>query len=758
MRFSSLLIGAALLWVDGLFGGDFAAAPQRFKQEIAVRFGVPEGLPEGGVQLVDLSADGIPRAFVAGSWYELKEGRWKDVEALRPRGVSEFVVPGETGKPLTVEVPWSKVKQIVRRGNRVWLATEEDPFVVMDGKAATMGWPSQFRVNQIAVDATGERVWVASSAGLYRRSGKAWQKEGIQDGLGRAWAFSDVLGVALDSIGQLWFATKAGVGVKRSGGWKFYEGKDGLPYNDFTGISAGVDGEVWFSTHLGAIRLQGEEWHYRQGPRWLPHDDVRQIVVGADGRAWCATAGGMGVIERRPMLLAEKAEHYEVEIEKYIKRTPFGFVAEAPLKRVADKSSADPSDSDNDGLWTAMYGAGECFAYGATRDRKSLERAKQAFEALRFLQKVTQGGNPQPPKGYIARTIRPTEWADPNVGRIERDREERKGDHLWKVYEPRWPKSADGKWYWKGDTSSDELDGHYFFYPLYFDLCAEDTAEKERVRDVVRGATDHLIDHGFNLVDHDGTPTRWGFFGPESLNLNPFWWPERGLNSLSILTYLTVAEHVTGDVKYGDRIRELVEKHGYAQNLMFPKVQFGPGSGNQSDDEMAFMCFYSFLRYSKNEMAKQLVRNSFFAYWVNEAPEMNPFFNFAHAAQNEGQTIKNVWGVFSVSPWKGWFEDSMATLRGFPLDRLNWPHKNSHRLDVQVLGRQKSKDLYDGRREARGHRNDGKVVPVENRHFNHWNTDPWDLDYGGNGGELASGTVFLLPYYMGLYHGYIEKP
>jgi len=29
---------------------------------------------------------------------------------------------------------------------------------------------------------------------------------------------------------------------------------------------------------------------------------------------------------------------------------------------------------------------------------------------------------------------------------------------------------------------------------------------------------------------------------------------------------------------------------------------------------------------------------------------------------------------------------------------------------------------------------------------------------GHNGNELAAGTVFLLPYYMGLYHGFIQKP
>ncbi len=101
----------------------------------------------------------------------------------------------------------------------------------------------------------------------------------------------------------------------------------------------------------------------------------------------------------------------------------------------------------------------------------------------------------------------------------------------------------------------------------------------------------------------------------------------------------------------------------------------------------------------------------------------------------------------------------MATLYGFPLDRLNWSHRNSHRLDVVELARIRSRDIESADpRRHRGHRVNGKVLPVENRHFGHWNTDPWQLDYGGNGNELAAGTVFLLPYYMGLYHGFIEKP
>jgi hypothetical protein len=278
------------------------------------------------------------------------------------------------------------------------------------------------------------------------------------------------------------------------------------------------------------------------------------------------------------------------------------------------------------------------------------------------------------------------------------------------------------------------------------------------VREVVRDLTDHLVDHDYLLIDHDGRPTRWGVFGPQYLNRDPFWWPERGLNSLSILTYLSVAAHVTGDSKYARASRELIEKHGYAQNLMYPKVQQGPGSGNQSDDEMAFMCYYTLLRCSQDEELKAEVRWSFLRYWVNEAAEMNPFFNFAYAAHNLDAEAGNPWGRFSLKPWDDWLTDSMATLRGFSLDRLDWPHKNSHRLDIERLRPPAMRDIYESGRSTRGHRVSGKVLPVENRHFNHWNTDPWQLDYGGAGNELAAGTVFLLPYYLGTYHGFIAKP
>ena len=709
--------------------------------------------------LVDCTVSGPIRVFAAGQWYDFQNGRWQLNATLKPGSDTQFTFADSKGQPAQAPLPWREVRQLLRGGATNFVAGNHACFAVPEGgEAVSLGCPEGSTVRQMAVSPEGV-LHVGSSAGLWALHGKDWQAVQILDGGGRAWAVGEVPGVAFDSKGRLWFATKAGVGCQTAEGWRFYEGKDGLPWNDFTGMASGLDGEVWFATHLGVVRFDGKEWYYREGPLWLPHDDVAQVAVDGRGTAWFATAAGLGCLERRPMTLAEKAEFYEQEIERYIKRTPYGYMAEAPLREVADKSTADPQDSDNDGLWTSMYGAGECFAYGATKDPKAKDRAKKAFEALRFLQKVTQGCEHAPPKGHVARSIRPVDWPDPNVGRLEGDRQEQQNDKLWKVYEPRWPKSADGKWYWKSDTSSDELDGHYFFYPLYYDLCADTDAERARVREVVRDLTDHFLTHHFVLIDHDGKPTRWAVYGPEYLNHDPAWWQERGLKSLSMLSYLSVAEHVTGDPKYAAAARELIDREGYAHNAMHPKVQHGPGSGNQSDDEMAIMCYYGLLRFSQDETLKNMMRYSFYRYWLNEAPEMNSFFNFAYAAVSLNATATSPWGAFPISPWPGWLEDSMATLYGLPLDRLNWPLRNSHRLDLVCLPPVRSVDLENpdhGRR--RGNRVNGKVLPVENRHFNHWNTDPWELDYGGNGGELAAGTVYLLPYYMGLYHGFIQKP
>ena len=346
---------------------------------------------------------------------------------------------------------------------------------------------------------------------------------------------------------------------------------------------------------------------------------------------------------------------------------------------------------------------------------------------------------------------------DPNVGAYTLDgqRRQQQDDGLWRVYEPRWPKSADGRYYWKSDTSSDELDGHYFFYPLYYDLVAETETEKAAVREVVRANIDHLIKHDYSLHDHAGR-TRWGVYGPQELNHDPNWFEERGLKSVSILSYLNVAYHMTRDPKYRDAAAELRDQHSYLINVMWPKYQRGLGSGNQSDDEMAFMAFYNLIKYEPDPELKKHYTASFANSWRQEEPEMNPFFNFCFAAVAMDVNYQNCWGTFDLSPWPSWLADSLETLKRFPLDRFDWRHTNHHRKDIVFLT-DHAADIIQGTSRGKGYRRNGKVIPVDERYFNHWNHSPWQLDSGGSGHTVGTGTVFTLPYYMGLYHGFIER-
>ena len=598
------------------------------------------------------------------------------------------------------------------------------------------------------------RVAAAAAGGLFlKRNGAPWQRLFPKAG-NRSWAPDDVRAVAFDSRGRLWFASPQGAGCLDGNQWTLYTGADGLPYDDFTSLAAGEDGVVWFGTHIGAIRFDGKTWEYRQGRRWLPDDDVRAIAVGAAGDAWIATGKGLSHIERRPMTLAEKAQFFEKEIDLRHRRTPYGYVLEVQLKKAGDPSEWVQHDSDNDGLWTAMYGAGECFSAAATGSEEARRRAIAAFEALRFLGTVTQGGPHPAPRGFVARSILPASGPDPNrEDSLEHDRQMRETrDRLWKELSPRWPLSADGKWYWKADTSSDELDGHYFFYGVYYDLVTRSDEEKRAVRDQVAALTDHLLDHNFQLIDHDGKPTRWGIFDPANLNHNADFREERGVNSLSMLSYLKVAAHITGNVRYERAYRNLIEEHGYDQNVMIPKSNAGPGAGNQSDDEMIFMNYYGLLRYEKDPALRRKYLVAFHNHWKMEEPEMNPLFDYLYAATATGETYSDAFDKVNLTPHGTWMEDSLETLQRFPLDRIAWGYRNGHRKDILPLPAY----ARESDNTPLGFRVSGKVLPIDERYVGHWNHDPWRLDQNGDGRTLGDGAAFLLPYYLGLYTRYIR--
>jgi hypothetical protein len=223
-----------------------------------------------------------------------------------------------------------------------------------------------------------------------------------------------------------------------------------------------------------------------------------------------------------------------------------------------------------------------------------------------------------------------------------------------------------------------------------------------------------------------------------------------------MLSYLAVTYHMTGDQRYRDLSNMLIEDHSYAQNLIDMKFNRGVGTGNQSDDEMAFMAYYNLINYETDPELKSIYAFSMYMNWMLEASELNPFFNFAFRAVTAGLDFEDAWGTYYLEPHFEWLDESVETLIRFPLDRLNWRHENSHRTDI-VKFHYWNHTFDEEYSVTKGYRVNGKVIPVDERHFNHWNHGPWELNTGGNGQELSTGTVFLLPYYMGLYHGFIEE-
>ncbi len=693
--------------------------------------------------------------------------KWKDgavtslADELPAPATSLIVDPVGTGQPTAVNLLAGTTQGLFFIGNG-----EARPYLVFDDAMEPITGVSGVAVNEAG------HTFVATASGTFRQ----YQRGGGYDGGGNGlrafqkkmewqhvlpsagtigWAPSDVRCIRLHDD-HIVLAAPQGVAMEKADGtWNLYTGRDGLPYNDFTSLDIAPDGRLWLGTTKGIIHFDGNHWAYRAGKRWLPNDDVRDIAATEDG-AWIATAGGVSHIQFKPMTFAEKAKFYEDEIDQYHRRTPYGYVAGVSLENPGDKSKVEQHDTDNDGQYTGLYGAGECLAYAATGDPKAKERATKAFEALAFLSEVTQSGSNPAPKGFIARTILPTDGPNPNDENTpEKDRKKQESDALWKVIVPRWPTSGDGKWYWKTDASSDELDGHFLLYAIYFDHVAETDAEKARAREVTARVMDHLIEHDFKLVDHDGLPTRWANFSPESINGDPDWWAERGLNSLSLLTYLSITHHVTGDQKYRDIFDDLVKNHHYALNgMVAPKLQAGPGSYVQFDDKMAFMNYYHLIRYEKDPEVLRMFQNSIFYYWQIEQYERNPFFNFVYAACCLGQGMQTQWGVTDLSPTGKWLEDSVDALKRFPMDLVQWPVENGHRSDLLPLP---SHVREPGQAEGKGYRVDNYVIPIDERNSLSFSEDAWALDEDSNGRRMKDGGPFLLGYYLGLYHGFIKE-
>ena len=418
----------------------------------------------------------------------------------------------------------------------------------------------------------------------------------------------------LERNGEHLIGSRNGIVIQqRDGGFAPFPAKGLLPTREVTVITRDPQGTLWIGTTRGAIRFDenANRVEYFAGQRWLPADDVSGIgfeVRGGSTAVWIETSRGLSRILFEPMTFEEKARRFEERIRT--RHVRHGLTATSHLTRAGDLSSNQTVSSDNDGLWTAMYVAAECFRYAVTKSADARANARQGMEAILRLEEITGI------RGFPARSF------------IKVGEDEQPKDGEWHV-------TPDGKWSWKGDTSSDEIVGHYFVYPIYYDLVATDD-EKKRIKGVVERITSHIVDNKFQLIDLDGKRTRWGWWGPDEIWKDA---DETGLRALHLLSHLRVASYITRDPKFERIYRDLIGTHRY-QLLMRNQKILVPGKVNHSDDELAFLSYYPLLAYEKDPALVEVYRESLSRSWQAERNERNPLWNFIFAAGTGEKSLR----------------------------------------------------------------------------------------------------------------------
>lgn len=475
------------------------------------------------------------------------------------------------------------------------------------------------------------------------------------------------------------------------------------PVGDLAAMAVASDHAYWYGTPHGLVRVDPmagirDRHQYFAGARYLPDDDVLQLVPDFRAGMWVRTRTGVSHIELRPMTLAAKAAIFEERVRERHDR--HGLVAPSNLAVAGDLTTSRTRDDDNDGLWTSLYAAAECFRYAVTKSPEALARARRSTEAVLFLSEVT-GISGFPARSYV-----------------------QKGEPM--PQDGQWHWTPDGQYYWKGDTSSDEIVGHLFLYSVATDLLPDVTLKK-RIAAATARIVDHILDHGYYLIDVTGKPTTWGRWSPDYFRENP---PDSPLNSLELLSFLKAAKHITGDRKYDLEYRKAALEMGYAQ--LTTRYRELREEINYSDEELAMLAFYCLFRYEKDDgLLNRYYRPALAAWWENIVREDNPLWTFIYATGHPATRID--------------FGPAAHTLYRMPVDTIDWTVKNSDRIDVE-----KERELdRAGRPQAKS------LLPRDELPVAKWNANPFDVDGGSGGRAEDDGAAFLLPYWLGRFHGFL---
>jgi hypothetical protein len=488
-----------------------------------------------------------------------------------------------------------------------------------------------------------------------------------------------------------------------------------MPWTDLTSISQ-IDGTLWFGSTRGAMQLRKDgKFNYYASKRWIPSDTVIGIAKGPDSSVLVLTKKGLGRIFFEEMTLYEKAMFYEKQVrERHIR---LGFNATVSNMMDGDVTTGSMEDSDNDGLWTSMYLAGETFRYAVTKSNDALKNVRESLDAMERLYII----NDIP--GFPSRSF------------------ERRG---YKYDDKAWRRADDSEWDWKSTTSSDEAIGHIFALGVIAELIPQNDIRNKAVM-LIDTLMSTIVKDEYYMIDWDGQPTKWGRWNPEYVNARPENVGDRKITSSNITSMLQTAYHFTKKEKYKKAALYLLNEKGYLKNLMRPMAKIGTAPDNadelskelsdgwnHSDDEMYFCGYWGLYRYALNDTLKADFKKAIIDHWQIERPEKEGLWNIMTALTGTKD--------FDL-------EEAIWYLQKYPLDLIHWTEKNSHRKDIEFIA-----PNFRGQTIK-------EVLPPDELPVNRHNANRFELDEDGGGrSEYSAGDIWLLPYWMGRYLKVISGP
>lgn len=718
---------------------DVAYTDEAFMQDYSVKY----YFDEDGVQLrrVYADRDGKVQLLASNGLKHLREGRFlypgavvndNTYRFMSAKTIVDMVLcQGEfvyLDKQVVFSNAWSGRLFVEHQLDEptVFAANPAQDFLVTDGSAVhfirdgAVVWKGQISgnsVTQLVVHpADSSRFFLLAPDALYRFTTTAHALEKIHSGENLTAFDVD------DRHDQLIVGTSDGYfryDLKR--GEVIGEIQKKLPWTDITAVKAIAD-KLWFGTPKGAFAVgQTGDIAYYASQRWLPSDPIVDVEKGPDSSVLLLTDGGLGVIHFKEMTLHDKAMYYERQVrDRHIRN---GFNATLVGMENGDLSTGYLGDSDNDGLWTSLYLAAEAFRYATTGEQVALDHCMESLDAMSRLYDIN------PVAGFPARSFERRGTGD--TRRMLSDPE-------------RWQLADHPDWYWKATTSSDEAIGHIFAFGVIAEL-VDHKETREKAIQLIDTLMGHIVKHDLYLVDYDGQPTTWGRWNPEYVNRFPTNVGDRKLNSSNIIGMLQTAFHFTGKSIYRETAFDLMDNHGYLENLLRPMDEIGTApegaddwsqmlssAWNHSDDEMYFAGYWGLYRYAFNDTLKAKYAAAIRDHWEAERPEKEGAWNIFTA----------ITGADHID-----LEEAVWYLKEYPLDLINWQITNSHRKDIELLA-----PNFRGQTIA-------TMLPPDELKISRHNANRFILDGGNNGtAENSAGDIWLFPYWMGRYLGVIDGP